>query len=191
VQPIVTRLKIDQIPEEVSHHTLRPDEAWIEGLELGGDARFAQPLTIDLDVHRVGAEVFVQGRLTGRLLMPCSRCLERADVAFEQPFQAVYLPAPEADRTQGGEPSIGPGDPARNLEGDAPDSEDVFHHVRGWLDLAPMLREQLLLAIPARALCKEDCRGLCPNCGTNLNLAECGCPGQQGFSKFEKLRGLT
>jgi hypothetical protein len=70
------------------------------------------------------------------------------------------------------------------------ESEEVFHHVNGWLDLNPLLREQIVLCIPNRALCSEDCRGLCPSCGADLNAKACACAESEGFTKFEKLRAL-
>ena len=189
----VTRLRVDEIGEEVSVTTLRPDEAWLEGLGLGAEVRAGQSLAIDLEFHRVGEEVFVSGRLGGTLELPCSRCLEPAHVAIDQPFGAVYLPAPAATRGAGARDGqeIEPGAPSEELgQAMEPESTDVFYHVRGWLDLTPMLREQILLMIPPRALCGEECRGLCPTCGANQNRSPCACPARTGMSKFEKLRGL-
>jgi uncharacterized protein len=187
VEPTVTRLKVEQIGEEASGSIVRPDEAWLERLGLGADVRVAPSLAIDLEMYRVGEEVFVSGRLRGTLQLPCSRCLEPAQAEVDQPFRAVYLRA--AGGAEGLE--IEPGAPSESL-GHAAEAEspDVFCHARGWLDLTPMLREQILLAFPARALCGEECLGLCPACGANLNRARCDCTPQTGISKFEKLRGL-
>lgn len=189
MEPNVTRLKVDQIGEEVSARMVRPDEAWLEGLGFSGEVRAEPSWVIDLELVRVGEEVFVSGRLRGALQIPCSRCLEPAHVPVDQPFRAMYQPLPPA---RGGEgPKIEPGAPSESLgEAEEAGSPDVFCHVRGWLDLTPMLREQMLLAIPARGLCEEACLGLCPSCGANLNRGRCGCPPQAGVSKFEKLRGL-
>jgi uncharacterized protein len=193
VASILTRLRVDQISEEATPYALRPDAAWIESLDLGAEARFDPPPIADLEMNRARDEVFVVGRIKGRMVLPCSRCLEPAQIPFDQHFRVVYLRAPEGPMgpRASGAREIEPGDPCEiadeeiDLEG-----EDIFQHVRGWLDLAPMLREQLVLAIPDRALCSEECRGLCPTCGTNLNLAPCQCHAQEGSSSFEKLRGL-
>jgi uncharacterized protein len=58
------------------------------------------------------------------------------------------------------------------------------------LDLAHMLREQFYLAMPMRPLCREDCRGLCPQCGTNLNVDSCGCTRERHDPRFDGLRTL-
>ena len=57
------------------------------------------------------------------------------------------------------------------------------------LDLRPAIREQWLLAVPSYALCREECRGLCPRCGADLNAGECECP-PAADSRWEALRGL-
>ena len=56
------------------------------------------------------------------------------------------------------------------------------------IDLAPLVAEQLILALPSRALCREDCQGLCPSCGTNLNLHQCGCAQQARDPRLAVLR---
>ncbi len=187
MEPTVTRLRVDQIGEEMSVVTVRPDDAWLQSLGLGADVRADPGLAIDLEMIRVGEEVFVSGLLRGTLQVPCSRCLEPAHAPIDQPFRAVYLPAGHGRAVEG--PEIEPGAPSESL-GEEAESPDVFFHVRGRLDLTPMLREQLLLASPARVLCAEGCLGLCPTCGTYQNRARCGCPSQPGISRFEKLRGL-
>ncbi len=59
------------------------------------------------------------------------------------------------------------------------------------IDTLPDIRDELILSHPDRFLCKEDCKGLCPNCGTNLNTSKCKCsvnPSQNAFSKLSKLK---
>jgi len=58
------------------------------------------------------------------------------------------------------------------------------------VDLGPLIREQVLLALPTRPLCRDDCRGLCPQCGINLNHAECGCRVETFDPRLEALRSL-
>jgi uncharacterized protein len=193
VSPIVTRLRVDRISEEITHHRLRPDAAWIQSLELGAQGEFGHPLVMDLEIARSGEEVFVSGEISGRLLLACSRCLEPAEKGFQASFRVVYLPAPEtAGAPEGSGRAEQRSGLARETGSSMVDSkdEDVLYHVNGWLDLNPMLREQIALCIPDRALCREDCRGLCPSCGADLNTAACGCTEGEGFSKFDKLKAL-
>ncbi len=58
------------------------------------------------------------------------------------------------------------------------------------MDLSPLIREQVLLALPTRPLCQEDCRGLCPHCGINLNRSACGCRVETVDPRLEALRSL-
>ena len=92
------------------------------------------------------------------------------------------------DGAEGNREHVEPGESVPvDLEGD---DEDVFHHVKGFLDLLPMLREQLIVALPERVLCNEGCQGICPSCGADLNVSGCDCSAKTGFSKFGKLRNL-
>lgn len=186
---IDTRLRVDQVGEEPRTLALRPARGWIEGLELGVEGEIDAPLRIDLVIYRSGEEVFAEGRVEGRVGFPCYRCLEPAAAPLSGSFRVTYLPAPAeiagARRSETGEA------PAEDMAG-APDpgDVDVYYHVDGVFDLLPMLREQILVALPHRALCGENCKGLCPSCGADLNAGNCDCSAQSGFSKFGKLRDL-
>jgi uncharacterized protein len=193
VSSIVTRFRVDRISEEVARHRFRADAAWLQSLDLGSEARFALPVVIDVEIVRSGEEVFVSGKISGGLTLACSRCLEPAEKGFEESFRGVYLPEPESTEGPAGrartgrEPGLAREAGSRMVDSE---SEEVFHHVNGWLDLNPLLREQIVLCIPNRALCSEDCRGLCPSCGADLNAKACDCAESEGFTKFEKLRAL-
>lgn len=102
---------------------------------------------------RVQGGILVQGTVDSQLRLECVRCLE----PFVLP---ITLELEETFRLPGA--SLRP---------------DVLYAVRedGWLDLTPLLREQGWLSIPMKPLCHSDCRGLCPQCGANLNLKSCTC----------------
>ena len=108
--------------------------------------------------------VHVRGHLAARLGMQCGRCLEPFEMALDQELELFYLPhvkdAEEEDED----------------EVELSDHDMVVAYYRDRrLDLAEVVREQIVLALPLRRLCREDCRGLCPSCGTNRNLAACAC----------------
>lgn len=186
----VTRFNVDRISEEPASHALLADHAWIEGLALGIAWEIEAPLAFALEMYRSGDDVLVSGRVEGSVFVPCYRCLKRVAEPFAGSFRVVYLPKPENPRagSEGDRERAKPGESVPvDIEGD---HEDVFHHVKGSLELLPMLREQILVALPERALCNEGCQGLCPTCGADLNVSGCDCPAQSGFSKFGKLRNL-
>jgi uncharacterized protein len=72
------------------------------------------------------------------------------------------------------------------------DDPDVFllDERKGELDLRPALREQWLLHVPGYALCRDDCKGLCPSCGAELNLGPCDCASSAADPRWESLRNL-
>ena len=117
----------------------------------------------------IGEEVLFQGRFSGVSVGECDRCLEEARVPVEGEVCWFF--------TSG--PAIVEGAAAREqsevLEVDPDDPEPPGRIAGGEVDMAPMLWEELVLAAPSKCVCREDCRGLCPVCGANLNLAPCGC----------------
>ena len=110
---------------------------------------------------RTNQGVLVQGVLTGETHVACARCLDPVPVDLDVQLEEVFVPT--IDMATG--KSIKPEEEDQALWIDE-------HHI---LDLSEVLRQDVLLEVPTHALCKEDCRGLCPECGTNLNEASCEC----------------
>ncbi len=99
--------------------------------------------------------------LETKIELVCARCLEPVVEDVSRAFDLFYAPVPKDEK-----PTID------QLKDD--DTEIGFYKGEG-LFLADVLKEQLLLALPLKAICQSDCRGLCPNCGANLNHEECRC----------------
>jgi uncharacterized protein len=93
--------------------------------------------------------------------MPCARCLEPVTQDVQRQFDLLYRPL-GADAGQ------------EELSVTTADAEIGYYQGEGLL-LEDALREQVLLALPLRAICREDCKGLCPHCGKNLNAEQCSC----------------
>jgi uncharacterized protein len=125
-------------------------------------------------------------RLTGRVLatleLDCGRCLEAFRLPLDVEVDLTYVPQPAAS--------------AAASEADADEvelgAEDLTtaYYQDEILDLAHMLREQFYLALPMRPLCREACRGLCPQCGTNLNVDTCACRAEWQDPRLAPLRSL-
>ncbi len=133
---------------------------------LGSDAGEAGSGTAELDFYKEGEMVFARGELSASVELACSRCLERLDYKFSESLTLTYLPEGQVPSEEEDE------------EGDEDQSsevEDTYAYEGEEINLEPMLRERLLLAIPYAPLCKDDCLGLCTACGANLNDSECGC----------------
>jgi uncharacterized protein len=105
--------------------------------------------------------ILVQGSLRAQTMLACARCLE--PVAMTLPVELEEVFSPTIDILTGRE--IVPEEEDRALWIDE-------HHI---LDLTEVLRQDVLVAMPLHVLCNEDCRGLCPTCGQNLNEGPCGC----------------
>ena len=124
--------------------------------------RVATPVELSMDIEKAGAGAFrVQGRATTRLMLECGRCLDEMEVPVDARFELRYVPQEQ-----------NAGEPERAI---AEDDLTTAYYREGALDVVDMLREQFQLALPMKPLCAESCRGLCPECGANLNRANCGC----------------
>jgi uncharacterized protein len=136
-----------------------------------------EPIRLELEVQKAGDDRF---RLVGRartvLEVPCSRCLEPYSIPIDSAFDLSYLP--QADNAGHGE---------HEIRGD--DLSTVYYR-GGVIELSELLREQFYLALPMKPLCTEDCRGLCPQCGTNLNRVTCDCKPVWEDPRLGGLKGL-
>jgi uncharacterized protein len=129
------------------------DEVWEEG-----DTRPEGAVHVTGRLSSAGgSRYFFAGRLSGRLEGECRRCLGPAAADVSEDLQLIYV-ADEDDETAD-DPDVYPLDPQT-----------------GELDLRPAVREHWLLSAPGFVQCREDCQGLCPQCGANLNEGPCGCP---------------
>ena len=126
------------------------------------DYKVAAAVELSMDVEKTGRDAFrVMGRAMAKLELQCSRCLDDYEVPVDARFELRYVPEVQNDGT--GE---------REVAED--DLTTAFYH-EGSLDVIEMLREQFQLVLPMKPLCSEACRGLCTECGTNLNRTQCGC----------------
>ncbi len=143
-----------------------------EGMELQG------PFFGSADFFRDGRQLHLTGEVRGKLVMACHRCLEQCSLVVGRKFYYMLEPADDFGD-----------DAAREVSLDAQDL-DVWHFRHGEVRLDRIFREQLLLQIPIKALCSDDCRGLCPGCGQNLNIEECKCEHGSQNSPFAVLSQL-
>lgn len=123
--------------------------------------RVVEPVELRFKVHKDKERYRLVGTIRTRLDLTCSRCLEPFPLAVESPFDIRYLPQ-----------SANTGSDEREVEED--DLSDAFYRDDA-IDLRQLIEEQFYLALPMKPLHSEDCKGLCPNCGTNLNERTCNC----------------
>lgn len=106
-------------------------------------------------------DIRVRAAARGRFEFLCARCLEPVEHAVEERFDLIFRP-------------LGVDSGAAERAISTSDTEIGYYQADG-LALEDVLREQVLLSLPARALCRQDCKGLCPGCGRNLNTEACAC----------------
>lgn len=134
------------------------------------------------DVHFDGTlrkdepRFMLSGRLQARLEVACGRCLEPFTLPVDTQVELTYVPHPEQAADD-------------EVELSQDDLTTAFYRDQT-LDLAEMVREQFYLALPMRPLCREDCKGLCPQCGTNLNQGTCACDVRWEDPRLAGLRTL-
>jgi uncharacterized protein len=114
---------------------------------------------VRLEKH--GRDILVRGHLQGHLQLACGRCVENFDAPVDADFDLLMVPGP------------GPGT-GEEEELSASDL-DLDYYSGETLDLETVIREQIILVVPLKPLCTEDCKGICPRCGAVLNLEECAC----------------
>ncbi len=144
-----------------------PDDPMWEGTDLVLSA----PLRLDLSARSVGEGVFVRGTLQTRVEVPCRRCLAATEREVDETVDFLFQELAEEEEDAAGEvyplPSTG-----------------------AEVDLTEAVREQLLLRVPQYVLCTEECRGLCPRCGADLNEAPCDCGPEEDVSPWDALKKI-
>jgi uncharacterized protein len=144
---------------------IRPDV-----LDLGEDLRQvgalhtsgrAQLVQEQHGKHQIVKDIRLEGSLAARVELACARCLEPVLQDVNHKFDLLYRP-------------LGADAGKEELSVTAVEAEVGYYQGEGLL-LEDVLQEQVLLALPLKAICRDDCKGLCPHCGKNLNAEQCAC----------------
>lgn len=137
----------------------------------------SSPVEGSVKLIRTNRGILVQGTLKSRVFVECSRCLK--DFSYPLTFNIEEEYFPVIDVSSGAPIAI-------------PDDGDGFiideHHI---LDLGEAIRQNALLAIPIKVLCRKDCAGLCQGCGKNLNEGPCECDTEKIDPRWAKLAKLA
>jgi uncharacterized protein len=152
---------------------------WVKGLPMrdalgapDGDPQAGHGAA-DLDLYADGTHVFAAGGFRGEVTVACSRCVEPVKLPIEEKLRVTFMPRHELPAEDGE-------DARASAEADegaevAEDDLDLFPYDGELIDLEPLFREQFVLAVPFAPLCREDCKGLCPQCGIDRNTGTCSC----------------
>jgi uncharacterized protein len=174
-------------PAQLVDEPLKLDETIAAGaIEYAPDIRQVGPLTVkgqaELIVEHRGPRDFVddirlRASFSGRFEQLCARCLEPVERPLEGTFDLIFRP--------GGVDNV-PGEHAITE-----DETEIGYYEQSGLLLEDAVREQVLLTLPGRTLCQEDCKGLCPHCGINRNLGTCECVEKPVDPRLAPLAGIA
>jgi uncharacterized protein len=173
-------------PLQIADEPLEFHESLPEGaIDYSPEIRQVGPLTLDgraeLIVEHRGPKELVEdirlrAKFKGRFEIACARCLDPVQVPLSGDFDLIFRPS--GVDAEAGEHSI------------TEDETEIGYYEESGLLLEDAVREQVLLALPGRSLCQEDCKGLCPQCGANRNTAPCNCEERPSDPRWNALAGL-
>jgi len=165
-------------PEAHVSRTFRPADLQEAGAEQERDAyRIVAPVRLDFDIQKDKDKFRLVGTVQAELELSCGRCLEAFRLPVDASFDLRFLPASEL---------------AEGEEREVQDEDlDTSYYRDDAIDLNGLLREQFYLALPMKPLCRDDCKGLCPQCGTNWNTGACTCTTEWEDPRLAALKGLV
>ena len=153
-------------------HVYQPDEL----NPVDERIRLTEPATVNGKVRLSGNEVFVNGHIDAHAQVECDRCLQQIEMPVSADFALEYITGSDYESSEMAE-----------LTEDAM-AVSVFDG--NAIDVDEIVKEQVLLAVPTRVLCREDCRGICPECGIDKNTGECHCVTDDIDPRWAALKNL-
>lgn len=165
-------VSINDLPPAGKEFTISDQQVWETPIkEFKMDCSIINPLNMTLFIMNADDGCLVRGKLTGTVTVPCNRCAENATINIDSTFDE-YEEIPESQKHKTDSDHI------------------VFEKGVPMLNIAEVAWEQFMLSLPQSPLCSEECKGLCPKCGANLNAGNCECDSDSGDERFAILRNL-
>lgn len=160
------KITVSEIPEEgldlEEEEPIEPETAGV-----------AEKAKLRLNIRKTDSEVLLKGEITASLRLACSRCLKDFTRDVSIPVDLAYHPLDELRVEEKYELR--------------PDELNTGFYIEDEVDLKELSKEQVLLNVPMKPLCSEDCKGICPRCGKDLNEGPCGCDLRQTDSRLKVL----
>lgn len=172
------RLDLNEVATHIGKHiSYRIDEPPIVDAESG--LVCTKRLTGYATFSNTGRHIVVRGSFATKVRLECARCLNEYELAIDTPIE-------EELRLAGITPEV---DDEQEYEELLPEEQEPLFE-DNVLDLTDLLRQNILIAVPIKPVCSEQCKGLCPHCGKNLNEGTCGCRPDVEGSPFSGLASL-
>ena len=162
----VLKINISKLPEGAHQRSLQATPE-----EIGLDSRFTKEVLVESTLEKTSRQLYVQTEFKTGGVFTCDRCLEEFEREVSSRFGIVYV---------------------MDSDGAKSDSEEVqvITPDTNTIDLGEDVRQFAVLALPQKMLCRDDCAGLCPRCGANLNRAKCTCSKEEIDSRWSGLQKL-
>jgi uncharacterized protein len=152
----VVRIRISQLSRGAHEYHFLPDPG-----ELGLEANFQEKVQVDVDLEKTSNHLYLKAAIQTTGMFQCDRCVEEFEKKLNTSYTMLYVyDAIDAAKYEESQVQV--------LSPDAT-----------YIDLTQDVREVVMLAVPMKLLCRENCRGLCPRCGTNWNYGKCTCHEEQ------------
>jgi len=161
------RIRISQLSNGLHEYHLRGNTG-----EIGLDPNFARVVDVDATLDKTPRQLYLRAAVRTSGVFQCDRCLEEFDQPLSSSYNMFYV-FDELDTTRF------PADEVQVIGVDTPN-----------IDLGEDVRQVVILSVPLKLLCKEDCKGLCPRCGANRNHQACDCREMTDSSQWRGLEGL-
>lgn len=173
------RIRVDEIPdsgrflhfhweEDRLNQFLPPDDPF--------KVRLVRPVNVDLEIYRRADHVRVQGAIKGMLEVVCHRCLRPFPFPLDETVDLFLVEEPDSEEDEETDP----------LQED----RDFGFFDGEIIEIDQLVAEQIFLSLPFKVVCDDNCRGLCPGCGANLNEEPCTCRKDAEASAFSALRAI-
>ena len=154
----MAEVKVSEIPEEGLNLSVEEDPAALDLAATG--VRFVEPIAVDVFLVKAEKTVTATGRIVAPVAFECVRCLCEFPASLDIPVSTQFVPPPPV--------------PAGEHPMPSEQAEDYYYR-DDVLVLDDLVREEVLLAVPFSPQCRADCRGLCAQCGQDLNRGTCAC----------------
>ncbi len=172
------KINVFLIPEEGQRFVFSEGDAWFKGCFKEDETPDFSLDKIDVSclITKTSGTVFIQGSFSASIDICCSRCLENTKMSIGSDFAYTLVPA----KTE----------TVEDLELKPEELEISYFH-GDFIDLTSIICEQVILQIPIKALCKEECKGLCQQCGANLNISLCNCNSSSFDNRMAVLKNFV
>jgi uncharacterized protein len=144
----------------------------VKASELGLGDNFSKEVAVDAVIEKTGNQLFLSASIATAGTFDCDRCTTQFEAPLSPSYTMHYI-SKDSDSAQYG-----------------PDEVQILLPGESLIDISEDIRQMILLSVPLKLLCRNDCAGLCPHCGRNLNLGPCACKDETIDSRWEKLRRL-